>query len=123
LSSFLASICGKYFDFLFEPIFFHIPIGKAISKVNGNNWSEIDANAWHAAAREARFVGKLLHDNRRTAVRSMSRTGIPDTVAMKIPGHKTRSVFDRYNITSEEDLRSAVEKISQSFQDKQQVVG
>jgi hypothetical protein len=52
----------------------------------------------------------------------MSRAGVPDTVAMKISGHKTRSVFDRYNITSEDDLRMAAERVSQAFQDKQQNV-
>jgi integrase len=71
------------------------------------------AKAWKKAVTEGGLPGRIPHDFRRTAVRNLVRAGVPETIAMKLTGHKTRSVFDRYDITSGRDLREAVEKLAE----------
>lgn len=68
--------------------------------------------ACETARIEAGLPDTLFHDLRRTAVRNLRRAGVPESVAISVTGHKTRAVFDRYDIKSGGDQRKALEQIS-----------
>lgn len=68
--------------------------------------------AWRAACRAAGVPGRVFHDLRRTAVRNMERAGVSRSVAMRLCGHRTQSVWARYAVTSEGDLREGVERLA-----------
>jgi integrase len=82
--------------------------------------------SWKAACDTAGIAGLLFHDLRRSAVRNFDNNGVSQIVGMMISGHKTASVYKRYRIVPENDIREALEKVDQALQKKketQQVLG
>jgi len=75
-------------------------------------------SSWTNACEKAGLSKVLVHDLRRTAVRNLVRAGVPEAIAMTITGHRSRSVFERYNIVSQSDKLSAVQKLA-SYLDAQ----
>jgi integrase len=82
-----------------------------INEETGTRFIDIQ-DMWQRALDAANLRGAWFHDLRRSFVTNARRVHrVPESVVMKMSGHKTRSVFDRYNIVSEDDVRAAVESM------------
>ena len=91
-----------------------IPLKREVGLVFHNHGKPIRNyyKAWRKACIAAKLPAKIPHDFRRTAVRNLVRSGVSEHTAMMITGHRTRSVFDRYDIVDERDLEAAADKLS-----------
>lgn len=97
--------------FYYEPSRTGLPAGRRIKDFR---------RSWQTAVEAAGVPDRIFHDFRRTAVRNLVRTGCSEKVAMELTGHKTRSVFERYNIVTSSDLREAVSKLP-SLEDRSRI--
>ena len=68
--------------------------------------------SWRTACRLAECPGKLVHDFRRTCARDLIRSQLPESIAMRVTGHLTNSVFKRYAISDDGDLREALRSVA-----------
>ena len=73
-------------------------------------WVDI-RKQFNKAKKAAELEHIWFHDLRRSFITNARKRGVPESVIMRMSGHRTRAVFDRYNIVCEDDLREAVELI------------
>jgi len=74
--------------------------------------------AWRRACLAAGLPGRIPHDFRRTVVRNLERSGVARSVAMELVGHKTESVYQRYDIVAECDLADGVIRYAAGLRSK-----
>ncbi len=65
---------------------------------------------WKRAVQAANCPERIFHDLRRFAVTALTAAGVPQAIAMKVSGQKTPSMFERYNITIDAEVRAAMER-------------
>jgi integrase len=89
------------------PHVFHHAAGRPLSGSDQRLQKSI-RRAWRRACVGTGLPGRIPHDFRRTAVRDLERACVPQSIAMELVGHKTESVYQRYDIVAERDLTDGV---------------
>lgn len=85
-------------------------LGRAHVFVNpgsGKRWIDV-RKPFPRALEASGLQGLWFHDLRRSFVTRARKRRVPESVAMRMSGHRTRAVFHRYNVVDDEDLRAAV---------------
>lgn len=85
-----------------------------INPRTGKGWNDV-RKLFFRARHKAGLDELHIHDLRRSFVTVARRNGIPESVVMRMSGHKTHEVFRRYNIVELRDLREAVAKLNESW--------
>lgn len=91
------------------------PKGRIIPHVFHRNGKPIRTfrGTWRSACKKADLPHLWIHDLRRSAVRRLIRSNVPQPIAMRLSGHKTAATFRRYGIVTESDLTEAVRKVAE----------
>jgi integrase len=95
--------------------YWHKDAWKTAHVIEAEPGSQINAfnKTWKAAVSRAGYPDLLFHDLRRSAVRNMvQKAGLTQSEAMKISGHKTLSMFLRYNIVDREGVKQSGKKMA-----------
>jgi hypothetical protein len=93
---------------------------RACAAVGLGKWELVkpkDGYAWH------RYNDLIVHDLRRSAIRNLVNAVVPERVAMRISGHRTRAVFDLYHIVSTADVTAAMQRVETAALPPRNAVG
>jgi len=99
---------------------FHCPSCDGVVTVDSDGFSAHCGGKWRRS--DLKYRGLIFHDLRRCAVRGLIRAGVAQKTAMSITGHKTISVFQRYQIVAPADRQEATRKLEISQQQERELL-
>jgi integrase len=117
-----AVMTQEVYDVLVHAVAGKGPNDFLISRANASEPVLDFRGAWDTLCNAAGMPWLLFHDLRRSAIRNMMRHGISQSVAMVLSGHKTVSVFQRYNIVDLSTIREAAKRIEQGAERDREVI-